>query len=70
MDEERPRATNEEPASPDPRADGASESAAISALPDHPIGTLAIVLIFGLLFAVFWAWVYFGEFLGRGAPSP
>ena len=33
----------------------------------HPRGTLAIVLIFGLLFALGWAAAYFA-FLGRGAP--
>jgi len=37
-------------------------------LPDHPIGTLAIVLIYAVLFVGGWAWLYFGEFLGRGAP--
>lgn len=37
-------------------------------LPEHPTGTLVIVLIYGALFAIGWAWLYFGEFLGRGAP--
>ena len=39
-------------------------------LPPHPTGTLVIVLGYGFLFAVFWAWVYFGEFLSRGIPNP
>jgi len=39
------------------------------ALPEHPKGTLVILLIYGALFAVFWAWIYFGEFLSRGAPT-
>lgn len=38
-------------------------------LPEHPIGTLVIVLIYAAVFAVAWAWVYFGLFLGRGAPT-
>lgn len=38
-------------------------------LPAHPTGTLAIVLIYGVLFAIGWVWIYFVEFLGRGAPT-
>jgi hypothetical protein len=34
----------------------------------HPRGTLAIVAVFGLLFAVGWLAVYFFIFLSRGAP--
>ncbi|MCB1035969.1 MAG: hypothetical protein KDD47_19260 [Acidobacteria bacterium] len=34
----------------------------------HPRGTLAIVLIYGALFALGWALLYFGEFIPRGAP--
>ena len=42
-------------------------------LPDreeHPRGTLAIVLVFGLLFALGWVATYVFLFLGRGAPHP
>ena len=38
-------------------------------LPDHPRGTLAVVLIYAALFALGWFGVYFFLFLGRGAPS-
>jgi hypothetical protein len=34
----------------------------------HPRGTLAIVFIFGLLFALAWFGTYFFVFIGRGAP--
>ncbi len=37
------------------------------ALPAHPVGTLAIVLVFGALFALGWLALYFGLFLPRGA---
>lgn len=36
----------------------------------HPRGTLAIVAIFGLLFALGWVAMYVCRFLGRGAPHP
>ena len=36
----------------------------------HPKGTLAIVLIYAALFAVGWAFLYFVEFVPRGAPHP
>jgi hypothetical protein len=35
----------------------------------HPRGTLAIVLIFGLLFLLAWLGMYFYLFLQRGAPQ-
>jgi Cytochrome c oxidase subunit IIa family len=35
---------------------------------EHPRGTLAIVLVFGLLFALGWLAVYLFVFLQRGAP--
>ena len=35
-------------------------------LPEHPKGTLAIVLVYGALFAIGWLWLYFGVFLPRG----
>lgn len=34
----------------------------------HPRGTLAIVIIFGLLFGLGWFAMYVFQFLGRGAP--
>jgi hypothetical protein len=34
----------------------------------HPKGTLAIVLLYGLLFALGWIALYAFEFLPRGAP--
>jgi hypothetical protein len=36
----------------------------------HPRGTLAIVLIYAAMFALGWAFLYFVEFLPRGAPHP
>ncbi len=33
---------------------------------EHPRGTLAIVLIYALLFAMGWLFLYYGEFLPRG----
>jgi hypothetical protein len=44
------------------------EQAKIDAL-GPPRGTLAIVLIFGLLFALAWGAMYVFEFLQRGAPQ-
>lgn len=35
---------------------------------EHPRGTLAIVIAFGLLFALGWLGVYVFLFLARGAP--
>jgi hypothetical protein len=40
----------------------------VSGALDHPRGTLAIVLIFGLLFALGWVGVYLFVFLQRGVP--
>jgi hypothetical protein len=34
----------------------------------HPRGTLAIVAVFGLLFALGWLAMFLFVFLGRGAP--
>jgi len=34
----------------------------------HPRGTLAIVIIFGLIFGLAWFAMYVFQFLGRGAP--
>jgi hypothetical protein len=36
----------------------------------HPRGTLAIVVIFGVLFALAWFATYFLVFIERGAPRP
>lgn len=36
----------------------------------HPRGTLAIVLIYGLVFAISWLGLYLWQFLDRGAPTP
>lgn len=36
----------------------------------HPKGTLAIVLVYALLFAVGWLALYVFVFLHRGAPTP
>jgi hypothetical protein len=36
--------------------------------PGHPRGTLAVVAIFGLLFALAWLLMYVFLFLERGAP--
>lgn len=36
----------------------------------HPRGTLAIVILYALLFAAIWLGLYFFEFLPRGAPHP
>ena len=35
----------------------------------HPIGTLAMVLIYALIFAGSWLGLYIWQFLGRGAPT-
>ncbi len=36
----------------------------------HPRGTLAIVLIYAIVFALSWLGLYVFQFLGRGAPQP
>lgn len=36
----------------------------------HPRGTLAIVIIYALIFAGTWLGLYIWQFLGRGAPTP
>jgi hypothetical protein len=36
----------------------------------HPRGTLVIVILFGLLFALGWVAMYVYGFLARGAPHP
>ena len=37
---------------------------------EHPIGTLVIIGIFGLLFAAGWFLMYFGVFQPRGPIGP
>ena len=37
---------------------------------DHPRGTLAIVILYGVLFALGWLAFYVFLFLPRGAPQP
>lgn len=36
----------------------------------HPRGTLALVILYALLFALGWIGLYVFEFLPRGAPQP
>lgn len=38
-------------------------------LPDHPTGTLAIVLVYGVLMALCWFGVFLWALFGRGAPT-
>jgi hypothetical protein len=35
----------------------------------HPRGTLAVVLLFALIFALGWLAMYFYQFLAHGAPT-
>ena len=44
---------------PDPHAD----------LPEHPIGTLVIVLVYGALFVAGWLFAFFALYLPRGPVS-
>ena len=37
---------------------------------EHPRGTLALVVLMGVLFAVGWLAMYVWVFLARGAPHP
>lgn len=36
----------------------------------HPRGTLAILVIYGVLFGLGWMAMFFFEFMPRGAPHP
>lgn len=36
----------------------------------HPRGTLAILIVYGLLFGLGWMAMFFFEFMPRGAPHP
>ena len=51
-------------------ADGQRPSETGPGIEQHPRGTLAIVCVFGLLFALGWIAVYVLVFLERGAPRP
>lgn len=57
---------------PMPEADHSRDAQATDGVPpealEHPRGTLAIVIAFGLLFALGWVAVYVFIFLQRGAP--
>lgn len=39
-------------------------------LGQHPRGTLAILIIYGLVFGAAWLLLYFGGFLPRGSVHP
>ena len=41
----------------------------LAELPEHPRGTLVIVLIYGALFVLGWLAVYVFLFIARGAPT-
>ena len=36
----------------------------------HPKGTLAIMLVYFVLFVLGWVGLYFGQFMARAAPLP
>lgn len=57
------------PGAPETASTGGDAARTEVELPAHPKGTLVILLIYGALFAIGWAWIYFGEFLARGAPT-
>ena len=50
------------------QVEGQPPSETVSNVDEHPRGTLAIVFVFGLLFALGWLAVYVFVFLQRGAP--
>jgi hypothetical protein len=49
---------------------GGEMSGPVDETPRHPSGTLAIVVVYGVLFALGWAAVYLFVFLQRGHVSP
>ncbi len=46
------------------------EENAAAEVPEHPIGTFAILGLYIVLFTLGFLALYFFEFLGRGAPHP
>jgi len=46
------------------------EEKAATEVPEHPIGTFAILGLYIVLFTLRFLALYFFEFLGRGAPHP
>ncbi|HSA91929.1 MAG TPA: hypothetical protein VLE48_02880 [Terriglobales bacterium] len=56
-----------------PEAEQSTQQGRSDDLPEgfeHPRGTLAIVIMFGLLFGLGWLGMYLFLFLGRGSPHP
>jgi hypothetical protein len=57
-----------------PQPDGGQEPAGEAPIPagqlGHPKGTLAIVAVYGLLFALGWLAIYLLVFVPRGTPHP
>ena len=45
------------------------EDTALSELPEHPTGTLVIVLIYAGLFVLGWLGIYLFLFVARGTPT-
>ena len=45
-------------------------TAGVSSPPRHPVGTLAIVGVYGILFVLGWLAFYFLIFRARGAVTP
>ena len=45
------------------------EDEVLSELPEHPTGTLVIVLIYAGLFVLGWLGIYIFLFIARGAPT-
>ena len=50
-------------------ADGTEEEIDLEAV-GHPRGTMTILVIYALLFALGWLGLYFNEFMSRGTPHP
>ena len=54
---------------PIPESDSVSVDEVLAQNP-HPRGTLVIITLFGLFFALTWLGTYLFVFLQRGAPQP
>ena len=67
VEETQPTRGGREPVGGSASNEGHDPTGSNADLPEHPTGTLAIVLVYATLFAITWAWVYFDLFLGRGA---